>query len=55
MKLYAKEGYMLTNGEVYGKIIDLGSKDSEDNYYEITVDKYENILKETEAEEMPEK
>lgn len=45
MKLYAKDGYMLTNGEVYGKIIDLGSKDSKENYYEITIEEYEELTK----------
>ena len=49
MKIYAKEGYILTNGNnVYGYIIDLGKFDSEENYHEITIEEYENILKEEE-------
>lgn len=52
MKIYANEGYILTNGEVYGTIIDLGVFDSEDNYYEISLEEYEEILK-TEEEELP--
>ena len=40
---------MLTDGKVYGKVIDLGSKDSEDNYHEITEEEYEQHLKEEEA------
>lgn len=48
MKIQAKEGYILTNGDVYGYIIDLGSKDSETNYHEITIEEYKEILKEQE-------
>ena len=48
MKLYASTGHMLTNGEIYGSIIDLGNKDNEENYYEITIEEYEEILKQEE-------
>jgi 3-deoxy-D-arabino-heptulosonate 7-phosphate (DAHP) synthase len=48
MKIYSKEGYILTNGNVYGYIIDLGSKDSETNYHEIPIEEYKEILKEKE-------
>lgn len=48
MKIYAKDGYILTNGDVYGLIIDLGSKDKETNYHEITIEEYKQILKEKE-------
>ena len=48
MKIYASEGYMLTDGNVYGKIIDLGKFDREENYYQITEEEYENIMKEQE-------
>ena len=49
MTIYAKEGYILTNGnDVYGYIIDLGKFDSEENYYEITIEEYEEILKQEE-------
>lgn len=49
MKIYAKEGYMLTDGSIYGKIIDLGKFDKEENYYQITEEEYENIMKEQEG------
>lgn len=49
MKIYAKDGYMLTNGNVYGKVIDLGSKDSADNYHEISEVEYQQYLKETQG------
>lgn len=42
--LTADEGKILTNGEVYGKIIALGKGDSPERYREITVGEYENIL-----------
>lgn len=44
MKIFANDGYMLTDGNVYGKIIDLGKFDSEDNYYQITTEEYEKII-----------
>ena len=50
MKIYAKEGFIFTNGDVYGYVIDLGSKDNEKNWYEITIAEYEIILKEEEEE-----
>ena len=48
MKIYADEGYILTNGDVYGYIIDLGKFDKEDNYYTITEEEYQEILKQEE-------
>ena len=49
MTIYAKEGYILTNGDdVYGYIIDLGKFDNEENYHEITIEEYEEILKQEE-------
>ena len=48
MKIYANEGYILTDGNVYGYIIDLGKFDKEDNYYQITIKEYEEILKQEE-------
>ena len=42
--LTADEGKILTDGEVYGKIIALGKGDSPENYPEITVAEYEAFL-----------
>ncbi len=44
--LYADDGKVVTNGEVYGKIIYLAEDASADGYFEITYDEYEEILKE---------
>lgn len=42
----AKDGMILTNGEIYGFRIALGDWDSEENYHEIPVEEYEQILAE---------
>lgn len=44
IKLTAKDGMIFTNGETYGRIVYLGTGDSQDNWYEITVAEYEAIL-----------
>ena len=46
--LKADEGKVLTNGEVYGKVIVLGNGDKVENYHEITDEEYEKILKQEE-------
>ena len=46
----ADEGKVLTNGEIYGKTIFLGSDDRVSNYREITQAEYEEILSETTEE-----
>lgn len=46
--LKADEGMILTNGEIYGKVIALGKGDSADNYHEITEEEYQKILEERE-------
>lgn len=43
-KLIASEGMVLTDGEVYGKIIYLASSDSEKKYHEITDAEYEEMM-----------
>ena len=43
-KLIASDGMMLTNGEVIGKEVFLGTGDSADNWHEITEAEYEAIM-----------
>jgi hypothetical protein len=50
IKLTANDGYILTNGEVYGKEIYLGVNDSPDNWHEITDEEYAEVLKAEESE-----
>ena len=42
--LTANEGKMLTNGEIYGKVIYLAKGMDENNFYEITEQEYEQIM-----------
>lgn len=49
--LKADEGMILTNGEIYGRVIALGKGDSADNYHEITEEEYQKILEENEEVE----
>ena len=46
VKLTADEGKILTNGEIYGRVIALGNGDKPENYHEITEEEYEEIVKE---------
>lgn len=49
-----EEGKILTNGENYGTTISLAEGANPDDYYEITMDEYNTILKEQDTQEMPE-
>ena len=42
--LYADEGKVLTNGEVYGKIVYLADGEKESSFHEITEKEYEATL-----------
>lgn len=41
--IYADEGKILTNGEIYGRQIFLAEGESAEDYYEITEAEYEQI------------
>lgn len=51
-KLTAADGYILTNGEVYGKEIYLGKNDKEENWYEISAAEYAIIKAGQEKEDL---
>lgn len=48
-KLTAHDGYVLTNGDVYGKEIYLGMNDRPENWHEVTDAEYAQILEERET------
>ena len=52
IKLIASDGMMLTNGEVIGKEVFLGTGDSADNWHEITEAEAQAIMSEAEKEEI---
>ena len=49
--LFASEGHILTDGEIYGTVIYLAEDRKEEEFHEITLEEYEEILK---AQEEPE-
>ena len=42
--IIANEGMVLTNGESYVKKIYLGINDNPNNWYEITIEEYQNLI-----------
>ena len=50
--IYADEGKILTNGEIYGKQIYLAEGVSETDFYEITEEEYQAKMAELEAERL---
>lgn len=52
-KLIASEGMILTNGEVYGTEIFLAEGVKADDFHEITIAEYEQILAEQEKANNP--
>lgn len=51
-KLIPSEGMVLTDGEAYGeKVVYLGKNDSPDNWHEITIEEYNEIIKKQEGDD----
>lgn len=50
--IYADEGKILTNGEIYGRQIYLAEGVSETDFYEITEEEYQAKMSELEAERL---
>ena len=49
-KLTASDGYVLTNGDVYGKEVYLGVNDSAENWHEITDAEYAEAMEKLEQQ-----
>ena len=49
--LISDEGKVLTNGEIYGKVIPLEENETENNFHEITEEEYEKIRAEEDINE----
>ena len=49
-RLIASDGCVLTNGYLFGKVVDLAVGDEGEGWHEITEAEYQEILKEQETE-----
>jgi hypothetical protein len=49
LKMKATEGMVLTNGEVFGRQIFLGTGDNPDNWHEIPEAEYEALMEDKKA------
>lgn len=47
LTIYADEGKILTDGEIFGRIIHLADGEDASKYYEITEEEYNSIINET--------
>lgn len=43
--LKANDGYILTNGDIYGSIVYLGAGDKQENWREMPIEEYNEIIK----------
>ena len=50
IRLDAEDGMILTDGEIYGRTIFLGRDREVSEFYEITQEEYNTIMKEEESE-----
>lgn len=48
----AKDGYILTNGEIFGRTIYLSNNTKKEDFYEITIAEYYEIQKKLSMAEM---
>lgn len=48
--IYADDGYVLTNGDLYGSVIYLAFEQSVDEFYEITEEEYYNMIQKQNTE-----
>ena len=49
--LFAKDGFMLTDGESFAKIVDLAEGSNGSNWYEITEEEYNDFVERVKVEE----